>query len=103
MLSQTEQYALQCGAIFGRHFWAGGIEALGVAFPREILNRLQNSGFVEIQHQSAFLDDTEWRFHHNMLQEVSYESVFKRERSRLHKVAADWLEQQARQVGRLDE
>jgi eukaryotic-like serine/threonine-protein kinase len=42
-------------------------------------------------------------FHQNLLQEVTYESVLKRDRAALHKVAAGWLEGQARQAGRLDE
>ena len=102
-LSHTERAALQRGAIFGRRFWTGGVEALGVAGGAEMLGHLQPRGFVEAQPESAFQDDTEWSFHHNLLQEVTYESVLKRERSTLHKVAATWLEQQARQAGRLDE
>jgi tetratricopeptide (TPR) repeat protein len=58
---------------------------------------------VEAQPESSFQGDTEWSFHHNLLQEVTYESVLKRERATLHRVAAGWLERQARQAGRLDE
>ena len=102
-LSQTERAALQRGAIFGRRFWTGGVEALGVAAGAEMLRRLQPRGFVEAQPTSAFQGDTEWSFNQNLLQEVTYESVLKRERAALHKVAAGWLERQARQAGRLDE
>jgi len=41
--------------------------------------------------------------HQNLLQEVTYESVLKRERAALHRWPAGWLERQARQAGRLDE
>ena len=102
-LSQPERAALQRGAIFGRRFWTGGVEALGVSAGAETLGHLQPRGFVEIQPESAFQGDTEWSFHQNLLQEVTYESVLKRERAALHKVAATWLELQARQSGRLDE
>ncbi len=102
-LSPGERAVLQRGAIFGRHFWAGGVEALGVPAGIETLGRLQPRGFVEAQPESAFQGDTEWSFHHNLLQEVTYESVLKRERGALHKVAAGWLERQARRAGRLDE
>jgi class 3 adenylate cyclase/tetratricopeptide (TPR) repeat protein len=102
-LSQPERTALQRGAIFGRRFWTGGIEALGVPSGEETLGHLQPRGFIEAQPESSFQGDTEWSFHHNLLQEVSYESVLKRERSELHNVAAGWLENQARQAGRLDE
>jgi class 3 adenylate cyclase/tetratricopeptide (TPR) repeat protein len=102
-LSQPERAALQRGAIFGRHFWTGGVQALGVPAGDELLEGLQPRGFIDAQPESAFLDDTEWSFHHNLLQEVTYESVLKRERAALHRVAAGWLEGQARQAGRLDE
>lgn len=102
-LSQSERAALQRGAIFGRRFWTGGVEALGVSSGEETLGHLQPRGFVEAQPESAFQGDTEWSFQHNLLQEVTYESVLKRERSELHKVAAGWLERQARQADRLDE
>jgi class 3 adenylate cyclase/tetratricopeptide (TPR) repeat protein len=102
-LSQTERAALQRGAIFGRRFWTGGVEALGVLHGAEMLGVLQPRGFVEAQPESAFQGDTEWAFHHNLLQEVTYESVLRRERAALHKVAAGWLERQAAQAGRLDE
>jgi class 3 adenylate cyclase/tetratricopeptide (TPR) repeat protein len=102
-LTQPERAALQRGAIFGRRFWTGGLEALGVDGGAEVLGHLQPRGFVEAQPESAFQGDTEWSFHQNLLQEVTYESVLKRERLALHKVAAGWLERQARQAGRLEE
>ncbi len=102
-LSPTERATLQRGAIFGRHFWTGGVEALGIQDGKETLERLQPRGFVEAQPESAFEGDKEWSFHHNLLHEVAYESVLKRERLELHKLAATWLEQQAGQAGRLDE
>lgn len=102
-LSQPERAALQRGAIFGRRFWTRGVEALGVPAGTEVLGHLQPRGFVDVQPDSAFQGDTEWSFRHNLLQKVTYESVLKRERAALHKVAAAWLEQQARQAGRLDE
>ena len=102
-LSQTERAALQRGAIFGRRFWTGGLEALGLPTGAETLGHLQPRGFVDAQPDSAFQGDTEWSFHQNLLQEVTYESVLKRERAALHRVAAGWLERQAKQAGRLDE
>jgi tetratricopeptide (TPR) repeat protein len=102
-LSPTERAALQRGAIFGRRFWSGGVEALGNPAGAEVFGHLQPRGFVEAQPESAFQGETEWSFHQNMLHEVTYESVLKRERLALHKVAAGWLERQARNAGRLDE
>ena len=76
---------------------------MGVEGGAVTLGDLQPRGFVEAQPELAFQGDTEWSFHHNLLQEVTYESVLKRERAALHRVAAAWLERQARQAGRLDE
>lgn len=102
-LREPERVALQRGSIFGRNFWEGGLEALGVGASALVLRQLQPRGFVDAQLESSLEDETEWIFHHSLLGEVTYESVLKRERKRLHKAAAAWLEAQARQAGRLDE
>ncbi len=102
-LSDTERAALQRGAIFGRNFWAGGVEALGVRRSAEVLGHLQPRGLVQVQPESSFEGETEWSFPQTLMREVTYESVLKRERAALHKAAAKWLEEQARAAGRLDE
>jgi len=102
-LHEHERSVLQRGAIFGRNFWTGGIAALGVRDPEQLLHPLQPRGFVEAQPESSFEGETEWSFHHGLLRDVTYESVLKRERTALHRAAAAWLEEQARRAGRLDE
>ncbi len=102
-LSDTERAALQRGAIFGRNFWSGGIEALGARHSAETLGHLQPRGFVEQQPESSFEGQGEWSFRQTLLREVAYESILKRERAALHKAAAEWLEAQARAAQRLDE
>jgi tetratricopeptide (TPR) repeat protein len=64
---------------------------------------LQPRGMIDYQPESSFEGDSEWSFHHNLLREATYDSLLKRERARLHRAAAAWLEGQARQAGRLDE
>ena len=102
-LSDEERFCLQCGSIFGRNFWTGGIEALGSASSTEVLNGLKACGFIELQSESSFEGQQEWSFRQNMMRETTYHSILKRERIRLHKKAGDWLEKQARQAGRLVE
>ena len=102
-LNDGERALLQRGAIFGRNFWAGGLEALGVRRPAALLGPLQPRGFVEAQPESSFEGEVEWSFHHTLLRDVTYESVLKRERAGLHKAAAAWLQEQAQRAGRLDE
>jgi class 3 adenylate cyclase/tetratricopeptide (TPR) repeat protein len=102
-LSKEEQAALQRGAVFGRNFWTGGIEALGASAGTAMLTSLQPRGFLDPQMESSLAGQQEWSFHHNLLRDVTYETVLKRERAALHQKAAEWLEGQARAAGRLDE
>ncbi|HKZ86268.1 MAG TPA: adenylate/guanylate cyclase domain-containing protein [Anaerolineae bacterium] len=102
-LSDIERAALQRGAIFGRNFWQGGLEALGIHRCADVLSNLQPRGLVDVQPESAFEGESEWSFHHALLRDVTYESVLKRERAALHKAAAEWLEEKAQQAGRLEE
>lgn len=102
-LSDVERAALQRGAIYGRNFWTGGVEALGVPGSDAVLWHLLPRGLVQAEPESSFEGEREWSFYHSMLRDVTYESVLKRERAGLHRAAARWLEDQARQAGRLDE
>ena len=102
-LPEAERVALQRGAIFGRHFWEGGVAALGARASDRVMGPLQSRGFVLAQLESSLAGESEWSFHHNLLHEVTYESVLKRDRKALHKAAASWLEAQARRAERLDE
>lgn len=102
-LKVHERAALQCGAIFGRNFWTGGVEALGAPQSNVVLQQLQPRGFIEAQPVSALDDDSEWTFHHALLRDVTYESILKSERGSLHKKASEWLEAKATEAGRLDE
>lgn len=102
-LRERERVILQRGSIFGRHFWEGGLAALGAQDSNPVLVQLQPRNFVERQMTCSFAGEIEWSFHHNLLREVTYESVLKRERKTLHRQAADWLTAQAGKAQRLDE
>ncbi|MGB8645277.1 MAG: adenylate/guanylate cyclase domain-containing protein, partial [Anaerolineae bacterium] len=102
-LAEAERTALQRGSVFGRNFWARGIEALGVHQSIRVLNQIALRGLVALQPESAFSGESEWSFNHNLLRDVTYESVLKRDRATLHRAAAHWLEEQARVARRLDE
>ena len=102
-LKEAERAALQRGSIFGRSFWEGGLQALGVPDSSDTLSRLQPRNFVERQRESSLAGDREWSFHHALLRDVAYESVLKKERPGLHKGAAEWLEAHAHSANRLDE
>ncbi len=103
VLQTRERTVLQHGSIYGRVFWTGGLSALGTRSGEEVLERLQPRGFVDSHPESSFGGEREWSFHHNLVREITYSGILKRERVRLHNEAAAWLEDQARQAGRLDE
>ncbi len=102
-LTEIERVTLQYGSIFGRNLWEGGLAALGLSDSAPALKRLQPRGFVDAQPESSLAGEKEWSFHHALQQEAAYESVLKRLRRQLHKAAAVWLENQARQADRLNE
>ena len=111
-ISENDRFILQCGSIFGRYFWEGGITSISNRNKPDlkkennispIMSILQRRGFVDYQSRSTFIDETEWSFHHNLLRDVVYESILKKERKLLHTAAADWIEIRAREAGRLEE
>ncbi len=99
-LDNKHQRILQAAAIFGRHFWEGGLTALGVEAQVYELEGLQQQGFIQHSDSSSFIEETEWYFHHKLMQVVAYESVLKRERPQHHLAAAHWLENRAGAAGR---
>ena len=102
-LSDVHRQTLQLGAVFGRNFWQGGLVALGSTAGDEHLEGLEQRGFIQARATSSLSNEHEWRFHHNLMQLVSYESVLKRRRPAHHLAAAGWLEQRARESDRLAE
>ena len=102
-LNTSERTTLQRGSVYGRNFWEGGLKALDVSEPGKILVRLGPRGLVRKQAESSLAGEQEWSFNQTLMRDVTYESVLKRERKRLHEAAGAWLERQARQAGRLQE
>jgi len=102
-LKDIERLALQHGSIFGRKFWEGGLEALGSAGVQSILEQLQKTNLVENEAVSLLEGQKEWRFYHDLLQQAAYDSILKRQRKELHRLAEKWLELQLHKIGRLDE
>ena len=102
-LSKVHQHILQAGSIFGSNFWLGGINALGIAATEADLEGLEQRGHIQARTTSSFANDQEWSFQHNLMNEVAYESVLKRQRPTYHQGAANWIEHRAREADRLTE
>jgi class 3 adenylate cyclase/tetratricopeptide (TPR) repeat protein len=100
LLPSEAKRAAQCAAAVGDTFWDGTVWALASETGEDesiatALRILRTRGFVEEVQSSAFLGTRQFRFHHTLLREVAYSSVSKRDRYRLHRAAAEWLEGRA--------
>lgn len=102
-LMDFQNKALQHASVFGRNFWESGLYSLGISPSEELLEGLEQRGFIEAQPLSAFIGEREWRFHHNLMRDVAYETLLRKKRPELHKAAAAWLESHAQKAGRLEE
>ncbi|PWB55474.1 MAG: hypothetical protein C3F13_04130 [Anaerolineales bacterium] len=96
-LPVDEQKVLQQASVVGRLFWdqvVAYIQASEGGAPQavpDILGSLRGREMVYRREGSAFLDAREYLFKHDILREVTYESVLKRLRRKYHGLVADWL------------
>ena len=93
---------LQRAAIVGRTFWDDAVCMLadsaesaadnGLAVLRPLLDSLARRELIIRLERSAFAGTEEYTFKHNLLREVTYETVLLRARRQLHARVARWLE-----------
>jgi DNA-binding SARP family transcriptional activator/predicted ATPase len=96
LLPPGAKRAAQAAAVVGDRFWEGAVAALDDGqIPTSALRRLRTRGFVEEETESAFLGQRQFRFHHALIREATYDSVPQVERSELHRRAAAWLGERA--------
>ncbi len=99
LLASEAKRVAQCSAAIGDVFWdaavwavSGSGEAAAIA---TALRVLRTRGFVEEEGSSSFLGTRQFRFHHALIREVAYSSVSKADRYRMHRAAAEWLDDRA--------
>jgi len=96
-LPQEEKFVLQQASVVGRQFWdraVAYIQASGEGDPRIVLSALTSLRARELVYRrenSSIRDSREFIFKHDILREVTYESVLKRLRKTYHSLVADWL------------
>ena len=100
LLPTEAKRAAQCASAIGDAFWDAAVWSLasGEGEAESIataLRMLRTRGFVEEEPVSSFLGTRQFRFHHALLREVAYDSIAKRDRLRLHRLAAEWLDERA--------
>jgi tetratricopeptide (TPR) repeat protein len=95
----SERTVLQQASVVGRLFWdrivtyiqAEGGNGDDPQLIPATLTSLRNRELVYRHEQSAFVGAVEYLFKHDVLREVTYESVLKRLRKTYHGLVADWL------------
>ncbi len=110
-LEERERAVLQRASVIGRVFWKGAVVGLGASDgipvpPPDVpalLDGLRSREVVYRRERSAFADDVEYTFKHALLRDVTYDSLLREQRRRLHAAAARWLEQVTTTTGRADE
>jgi len=98
-LPQQERTVLKQASVIGRLFWdrlVAHIQAKGGSggdphLVPQALTSLRDRELVYRREESAFVGAVEYLFKHDVLREVTYESVLKRLRKAYHGLVADWL------------
>ena len=89
-LPATERLALQQASVIGMVFWDQALTALDPnAAPA--LQALVRRELVRVRPDAALDNMREYVFAHQILHQVTYETVLRRERRVLHARTADWL------------
>ncbi|MBN1209787.1 MAG: AAA family ATPase [Myxococcaceae bacterium] len=98
-LPPGERRVLQEASVVGRQFWdrvvsyldAGGLAEPTTGLLRERLSSLRGRELIFRREASAFAEAREYLFKHDLLREVTYESVLRKVRQKHHALVADWL------------
>ncbi len=99
ILPGLERMVLQQASVIGRLFWdriiayiqAEGSNGGDPNLIPQVLTSLRNRELVYRHEESAFIGAVEYLFKHDVLREVTYESVLKRLRKTYHGLVANWL------------
>ena len=90
-LPSAERNALQLASVIGQHFWDAALEHLE-AGAAPLLRALSQRGLVSLKDAIDRSDDIrEYAFHHQILHQVTYDTVLKRIKSAAHARTAEWL------------
>jgi len=98
-LPPEERKVLQEASVVGRQFWdrvvaylhSGGKPVMQSTLLQERLSSLRGRELIFRREASAFAETHEYLFKHDLLRDVTYESVLKKVRRAHHSLVADWL------------
>lgn len=97
-LPRDRKDVLHDAAVIGKVFWAGAVAALGGGDPaqrRRELHELARKELVRRSRISSLPGDEEYLFWHDLVHEVAYRQIPRRNRAIKHQRTAEWIEHTA--------
>jgi class 3 adenylate cyclase/predicted ATPase len=91
-LSETEKKTIKVASVFGRIFWEKGLEQCLQQPVRETLLQLESRGFIVRDTDSLYRNDSEYSFRHELIRDVCYRMLLKRDRTNYHHIVFDFLQ-----------
>jgi class 3 adenylate cyclase/tetratricopeptide (TPR) repeat protein len=103
-LDPAERSVLERGAVEGKIFHRGGVEALGPEEP-DVPTKLMALVRKELVRpdRTQLAGDDAFRFRHLLIRDAAYDGLPKSARAKLHERFATWLEAHGRELVELDE
>ena len=102
-LAIDERVTLQRASVVGRVFWDTAVQQLGDDSNQIQLTPLQQRELIYQQSETAFAGIEQFLFKHDLLRDVTYQTVLKKARRLYHRQVADWLVEVAEANGRTAE
>ncbi len=99
-LPETDRGVLKAAGAIGRVFWRHLAGHLAGADAGPSLEAARRRSMVYAQEDSMLPDDSQWIFKHALLRDAAYSLLTRKDRRRLHALAADRLETFASSTGR---
>ncbi len=94
-LPTGEKALLHAGSVLGKVFWSDAVGALTGDRQEAVvqaLRPLERKEFIRRERRSAVAGGEQYAFVHALVRDVVYGQMPRSERSRWHRLAADWIE-----------
>jgi class 3 adenylate cyclase len=93
-LPAAEKELVQNGAVLGKVFWSGALEAIGgkpAAEAERLLHALDRKEFVRRERRPSVAGESEYAFRHVLVRDVAYSQIPRAARAEKHLRAAEWI------------
>jgi class 3 adenylate cyclase len=93
-LPAAEKELVQNGAVLGKVFWTGALEAIGgkpAAEAERLLHSLDRKEFVRRERRPSVAGESEYAFRHVLVRDVAYSQIPRATRAEKHRRAAEWI------------